>query len=55
MKSLLYRSQQRGFLELDLLVGMWAQRNVSAMSVSQLQVKLSEPLQLLGLSVSLVS
>lgn len=48
MKSLLYRSQQRGFLELDLLIGMWAQRNVPAMSISQLQVKFSEPFLLLG-------
>ncbi len=24
----MYRSKQRGFLEMDLLVGLWAERNV---------------------------
>lgn len=32
INKLLYRSQQRGFLELDLLVGLWAQKEVPAFS-----------------------
>ena len=33
---LLYRSKQRGFLEMDLLVGLWAERNLPAMDARQL-------------------
>ena len=36
VNRLLYRAKQRGFLELDLLVGLWAERNVPRMSVSEL-------------------
>lgn len=36
MNSLLYRAKQRGFLELDLLVGLWAQKHVPSMSASAL-------------------
>lgn len=31
LSRLLYRSKQRGFLELDLLVGLWAQENLPRM------------------------
>ncbi len=34
--KLLYRSKQRGFLELDLLVGLWAERHIPALDVPQL-------------------
>ena len=33
---LLYRSKQRGFLEMDLLVGLWAERNLLAMDAHRL-------------------
>jgi hypothetical protein len=33
---LLYRAKQRGFLEMDLLVGLWAQANLPAMDAAQL-------------------
>lgn len=33
---LLYRSRQRGFLELDLLVGSWAEEHVNEMSPKEL-------------------
>lgn len=38
LSSLMYRSKQRGFLELDLLVGLWAQRHLPAMTTPQLEV-----------------
>lgn len=31
VNRLLYRARQRGFLELDLLVGLWAERNIPRM------------------------
>lgn len=34
--KLLYRAKQRGFLELDLLVGMWAEREIPRMSLEML-------------------
>ena len=35
-KRLIYRSKQRGWLEVDLLLGTWASEHVSSLSVSQL-------------------
>ena len=35
--KLLYRAKQRGFLELDLLVGLWAERHVPHMSEGDLK------------------
>eukprot|EP00986_Skeletonema_menzelii_P015739 scaffold12566_cov162-Skeletonema_menzelii.AAC.3 len=35
-KRLVYRSKQRGWLEVDLLLGTWAAENVSNLSVSEL-------------------
>ncbi len=37
VNKLLYRSKQRGLLELDLLVGLWAQEQVPQMSVEALE------------------
>lgn len=37
INKLLYRSRQRGFLELDLLVGLWAEREVPKMDTAMLQ------------------
>jgi succinate dehydrogenase flavin-adding protein (antitoxin of CptAB toxin-antitoxin module) len=37
VNRLLYRAKQRGFLEMDLLVGIWAQKNVSKMDAAQLK------------------
>uniref|UniRef100_A0A7S0R4C6 Succinate dehydrogenase assembly factor 2, mitochondrial n=1 Tax=Chlamydomonas leiostraca TaxID=1034604 RepID=A0A7S0R4C6_9CHLO len=34
--KLLYRSKQRGFLELDLLVGLWAEQNIPQMDLPML-------------------
>lgn len=36
LSSLMYRSKQRGFLELDLLVGLWAQQHLPSMTMPQL-------------------
>ena len=36
LNSLAYRSKQRGFLELDLLVGAWAEANLGSMSDEEL-------------------
>lgn len=35
--KLLYRSKQRGFLELDLLVGLWAEENIPRMDIPMLE------------------
>jgi len=35
-KRLIYRSKQRGWLEVDLLLGTWASKNVSKLSMSEL-------------------
>lgn len=35
--KLAYRSKQRGFLELDLLVGLWAEKAIPKMDRPQLQ------------------
>jgi hypothetical protein len=37
INKLLYRSRQRGFLELDLLVGLWAEQEVPRMDTNMLQ------------------
>ena len=37
VNRLLYRAKQRGFLEMDLLVGMWAEKNVPHMDAAKLQ------------------
>ena len=37
VNRLLYRAKQRGFLEMDLLVGMWAENNVPKMDAAQLK------------------
>ena len=36
-KQLLYRSKQRGWLELDLIMGTWAERNLGRLSEDELQ------------------
>ena len=36
VNRLLYRSRQRGFLEMDLLVGLWAERRLPHMAESEL-------------------
>ena len=35
-KRLIYRSKQRGWLEVDLLMGRWAEENVRSLSASEL-------------------
>lgn len=35
--KLLYRSKQRGFLELDLLMGLWAEENIPRMDMRMMQ------------------
>lgn len=37
VNRVLYRSRQRGFLELDLLIGMWAEREVPTMATDLVQ------------------
>lgn len=34
---MLYRSKQRGWLELDLLVGLWAEQQIPHMGLDMLQ------------------
>jgi len=35
--KLLYRSKQRGFLELDLLMGLWAEENIPQMDMRMME------------------
>jgi len=35
--KLLYRSKQRGFLELDLLMGLWAEENIPKMDMHTME------------------
>ena len=37
VNKLLYRSRQRGFLELDLMMGLWAEKELPRMSEEMLQ------------------
>ena len=37
INRMLYRARQRGWLELDLLVGMWAERQVHNLSKEKLR------------------
>ncbi|PSC68645.1 ankyrin repeat family [Micractinium conductrix] len=37
VNRMLYRARQRGFLELDLLIGMWAERELPRMSSDMVQ------------------
>jgi succinate dehydrogenase flavin-adding protein (antitoxin of CptAB toxin-antitoxin module) len=37
VNKLMYRSKQRGFLELDLMVGLWAEKELPKMPVSMLR------------------
>ena len=36
-RSLLYRSKQRGWLEMDIMLGNWAAKNLHALTAEQLQ------------------
>ena len=38
VNALLYRSKQRGFLELDLLLGQWAEANIRTLDDEQLKL-----------------